>query len=92
VQKIALLTLEPEWEAKMEERSYGFRPGRSCHMAIKEIRRICEEKEQYVLDADIKKYFENIDHEKLLSKMKTYSGMEKQIRKWLKAEIKEGEK
>ena len=45
--------LEPEWEAKFEPHSYGFRPGRSVHDAIGAIFTIISKQPKYVLDADI---------------------------------------
>src|SRR5579862_9751029 len=50
--------LEPEWEARLEANSYGFRPGRSCHDAVAAIFRAITQKAKYVLDADIAKCFE----------------------------------
>jgi RNA-directed DNA polymerase len=52
------LALEPEWEAKFEPNSYGFRPGRSCHDAIGAIFLGLHAKAKYVLDADIEKCFD----------------------------------
>ena len=56
LQGLVKLALEPEWEAKFEKNSYGFRPGRSCHDAIESVyQHICH-KSKYALDADIKKW------------------------------------
>jgi RNA-directed DNA polymerase len=57
-QALVKLALEPEWEAKFEAHSYGFRPGRSCHDAIEAIFTSLHDKAKYVLDADIAKCFE----------------------------------
>ena len=51
------MALEPEWEAKFEPNSYGFRPGRSPHDAIGAIFLAIKTKGKYVLDADIAKCF-----------------------------------
>ena len=53
-QALAKMALEPEWEAKFEPNSYGFRPGRSCHDAREAIFNAIRSKPKYVLDADIK--------------------------------------
>src|SRR5215468_2102249 len=53
-QAVGKLALEPEWEAKFEPNSYGFRPGRSCHDAIEAIYQDIKHKAKYVYDADIK--------------------------------------
>jgi retron-type reverse transcriptase len=58
-QMLVKLALEPEWEAKFEPNSYGFRPGRSCHDAIEAIFKSIFRKDKYVLDADIKGCFDH---------------------------------
>ena len=57
-QALALLALEPEWEAHFEPHSYGFRPGRSTHDAIEAIFQATCRKPKFVLDADIAKCFD----------------------------------
>ena len=89
-QMLAKLALEPEWEAKFEPNSYGFRPGRSYHDAIASIFLSLRGKTRYVLDANIHKCFDEIDHEKLLLKLGTFDQMESQIKAWLKADIMVG--
>lgn len=89
-QMLAKIALEPEWEAKFEPNSYGFRPGRSCHDAIQSLFLSLRGKTRYVLDADIEKCFDRIDHNKLLQKLSTFGLMERQIKAWLKADIMTG--
>lgn len=55
LQALVKMALEPEWEAKFEPNSYGFRPGRSPHDAIGAIFAAIKSKAKYVLDADIAK-------------------------------------
>jgi RNA-directed DNA polymerase len=83
-QHLAKLTLEPEWEARFEPNSYGFRPGRSCHDAIEAIFNAIKQKAKYVLDTDLKGAFDNINHQKLLDKLKTYPALKRTIQAWLK--------
>jgi RNA-directed DNA polymerase len=66
VQAAAKRVLEPIFEAKFMECSYGFRPGRSAHMALTKIRKDLEDGFRYVIDADLKSYFDTIPHEKLI--------------------------
>jgi RNA-directed DNA polymerase len=57
--------LEPEWEARLEPRSYGFRPGRGCHDAIEAIFQVSKgvsPRRRWVLDADLAAAFDRIDH------------------------------
>lgn len=84
-QALAKLAREPEWEAKFEAKSYGFRPGRSCQDAIGAIYLSIKSKSKFVVDADIKGCFDNINQEKLLQKRSTYPKMRKSIKAWLKA-------
>jgi RNA-directed DNA polymerase len=89
-QALAKLALEPEWEAKFEPSSYGFRPGRSCHDAIEDIFGEIKQKPKYALDADIAKCFDKINHQALLDKLKTMPSMRRAIRAWLKAGVIDG--
>lgn len=89
-QALVKLALEPEWEAKFESGSYGFRPGRSCHDAMEKIfLSLHHGTPKYVYDADIRKCFDRIDHDALLEKLNTFPIMKKQIRAWLKAGVME---
>jgi RNA-directed DNA polymerase len=85
LQALVKLALEPEWEAKFEPNNYGFRPGRSGHDAIGAIFDSIRYKAKYVLDADIAKCFDRIDHKALLSKIHTYPTLSRQLKTWLKA-------
>ena len=84
-QTLCKLTLEPEWEAKFDPNSYGFRPGRSAHDAIGAIFIAIRQGTKYVLDADISKCFDKINHDKLLQKVNTYPSIRRQLKSWLKA-------
>jgi len=84
-QSLLKLALEPEWEAKFEPNSYGFRPGRSCHDAGGAIYVAINKKPKYVLDADIAKCFDRINHEVLLQKLNTTPAIARQVRAWLKS-------
>lgn len=88
-QFLVLMVLEPQWEAKFEPNSYGFRPGRSCHDAIEAIFIAINQKPKFFLDADIQGCFNDINHDVLLSKLETFSLIEKQIKSWLKAGVLE---
>jgi RNA-directed DNA polymerase len=85
LQALVKMALEPEWEARFEPNSYGFRPGRSCHDAIEAIYKSIHCKSKFVLDADIAKCFDRINHEALLIKLNTFPTICRQIRAWLKA-------
>jgi len=81
--------LEPEWEARFEPRSYGFRPGRGCHDAIEAIFITLAGRNPqrvWILDADLAAAFDRIDHDRLLTAIGSFParGM---IRDWLKAGV-----
>ncbi len=88
-QCLVKLVLEPQWEARFEANSYGFRPGRSTHDAIAAIFNIISKQPKYVLDADIANCFNNINHTVLLEKLHTYPAMRRVIKAWLKAGVLE---
>jgi RNA-directed DNA polymerase len=86
-QALAKLALEPQWEARFEPDSYGFRPGRSCHDAIEALFKHVVFAPKYVLDADIKGGFDNIDATALLAKLDTIPLLRRAIRAWLHAGV-----
>lgn len=86
-QALVKSALEPEWEAKFEPNSYGFRPGRSCHDAIGSIFNAIKSKSKYVLDADISKCFDRINHNYLLTKVNTFPKARRQLKAWLKTGV-----
>ena len=90
LQALVKLALEPEWEARFEPNSYGFRPGRSCHDAVQAIFNAIRYKAKYVLDADIAKCFDKINHGELLKKLNTFPSLKRQIGAWLKSGVMDG--
>jgi RNA-directed DNA polymerase len=86
--------LEPEWEARFEPRSYGFRPGRGCHDAIAAIYQTCKgpmARRVWALDADLAAAFDRIDHDHLLAAIGSFPARDL-IRDWLKAGVFEAGK
>ena len=92
VQMATLLILEPIFEADFEDCSYGFRPGRSAHQALEEIRGQVKAGYQAVYDADLKGYFDSIPHDKLQAcvRMRVVDrSVLKLIRMWLETPVVE---
>jgi RNA-directed DNA polymerase len=85
--------LEPEWEARFEPRSYGFRPGRGCHDAIESLYNTLRWKSRrvWILDADLAGAFDKISHGHLLEMLGGFPARE-MIAGWLKAGIFEAGK
>ena len=86
-QALVKAALEPQWEWKFEPNSYGFRPGRGAHDAVEAIFNQIRYKAKFVLDADISKCFDKINHEKLLTKIDTFPKIRRQVRAWLKSDV-----
>jgi RNA-directed DNA polymerase len=85
MQAVVKNALEPEWEAVFEDNSYGFRPGRSCQDAIEQsFMRLQKGRDKWVLEADIKGFFDNIAHESILNNIGNFPQKEL-IKGWLKA-------
>lgn len=89
-QALVKLALEPEWEAKFEPHSYGFRPERSAQDAIRVILQAIEHQPCFVLDADIKAAFDHVNQTALLEKLHTYPALQQAISAWLTAGVMEG--
>ncbi|MEA5451903.1 group II intron reverse transcriptase/maturase [Leptolyngbya sp. CCNP1308] len=88
-QALLKLALEPEWEARFEPNSYGFRPGRSAHDAIEAIFNCIRMTPKYVLDADISQCFDRISHQALLQELNAPPLIRRQVRAWLKGGVME---
>jgi RNA-directed DNA polymerase len=89
LQACVVNALEPEWEARFEPRSYGFRPGRSCQDAIQAIYLTCRgprAKRVWALDADLAGAFDHIDHSHLLGLLGTFPARG-QVAQWLRAGV-----
>jgi RNA-directed DNA polymerase len=80
--------LEPEWEARFEPRSYGFRPGRGCADAIAALFTTLKGKSKrvWIVDADLSAAFDRIDHSRLLAALGSFPARDR-IAGWLKAGV-----
>ncbi len=87
LQAVVKAALEPEWEAVFERNSFGFRPGRSAHDAIRQIKLSIQGKAKYVLDADYANCFGRIDHKALLNKLNMLGKVRQQVKAWLKSGV-----
>ncbi len=88
MQAVVKAALEPEWEARFEANSYGFRPGRRTMDAIEALWTTLSQtgSSRWIFDADISGCFDNIDHGPLLAKLPVFTAT---IRRWLKAGVVE---
>ena len=91
LQALAVSALEPEWEARFEPRSYGFRPGRSCHDAIVAIHTSASRQDArrlWALDADLEAAFDLLSHDHILRPLGTFPARGL-VRQWLRAGVME---
>jgi RNA-directed DNA polymerase len=89
LQALAAAALEPEWEARFEPKSYGFRPGRGCHDAIVAIHTTASRKDArrlWVLDADLEAAFDRLSHDHILASLGTFPARGL-VRRWLEAGV-----
>jgi RNA-directed DNA polymerase len=91
VQGVVKTAIEPQFEAIFEPNSYGFRPAHSTHDAIGDIYQSLKQKHKWVLDADIKGCFDNIDHNHVLNLIDGKTA-KSTIKQWLKSGIMENQK
>lgn len=93
VQTAVVNVIEPIFERDFAEHSYGFRPGRSCRDALRRVDQLLKEGYTYVVDADLKGYFDSIPHDRLMTLLKTKiadGSLLSLIESFLKAGILEG--
>ena len=89
LQAVTVSALEPEWEARFESRSYGFRPGRGCHDAIQAVfitARGARCQRPWVLDADLAAAFDNLAHDHLLATLGTFPARA-MVEMWLRSGV-----
>jgi RNA-directed DNA polymerase len=70
VQTALKMVIEPIFEVQFRPGSYGFRPGRSCKDALREVDRLLKDGHAFVVDADLQSYFDTIPHERLMALMR----------------------
>jgi len=92
VQMAAVLIIEPIFEADFKDTSFGFRPGRNAHQALRAVRANLVSGRQEVLDADLKGYFDTIPHDKLMKVLEMRiadRSVLALIRRWLQTPMEE---
>jgi RNA-directed DNA polymerase len=92
VQMAAVLVLEPIFEADFMDTSYGFRPGRNAHQALRAVRANIQSGRREVYDADLKGYFDTIPHDKLMKALEMRiadRSVLSLIRQWLRTPVEE---
>jgi RNA-directed DNA polymerase len=67
VQQAVMQVLQSRWDAEFSEHSHGFRPGRSAHQAVAEAQKYIVEGRRWVVDLDLEKFFDRVNHDKLMA-------------------------
>jgi len=70
IQQALLQVLQPDWDRTFSERSYGFRPGRSAQQAVAQAQRYLGMGCSWVVDLDLEKFFDRVNHDKLMSRVR----------------------
>jgi len=94
-QEVLRRLLNPIFEAKFHDHSYGFRPGRSCHQAVEKVLEIGQQGYRHVLDADISGFFDNLSHAAIMRELSDViadGNILGLVEKFLKAGVMEGGK
>ncbi|MBU1568643.1 MAG: group II intron reverse transcriptase/maturase [Proteobacteria bacterium] len=89
IQQAILQVLQSKWDTKFSENSYGFRIGRSAHQAINQAQEYICEGNSYLVDIDLEKFFDEINHDRLMSKLAAQI-KDKRILKLIRAYLQTG--
>jgi RNA-directed DNA polymerase len=69
IQQMVMQVLQRSWDGTFSEHSYGFRPGRSAHQAVEQAQHYQAEGYRWVVDLDLEKFFDRVNHDRLLAKI-----------------------
>jgi group II intron reverse transcriptase/maturase len=90
IQQCVLQVLQPIFDPTFSEHSHGFRPGRRAHDAVREAQRYIQEGRRWVVDVDLEKFFDRVNHDVLMGKLENRIGdrhLLRIIRRYLKAGV-----
>ena len=93
IQQAVMQVLQRRWDQTFSEHSYGFRPGRSAHQAVTKAQQYIAEGYRWVVDLDLEKFFDRVNHDKLMAQLARRIGdkrLLKLIRAFLRAGVLEG--
>ena len=93
IQQAVMQVLQRRWDRTFSEHSYGFRPGRSAHQAVAQAQQHIAAGHRWVVDLDLEKFFDRVNHDKLMAKIAERVGdkrLLKLIRAFLRAGVMEG--
>ena len=94
IQQALLQVLQKDWDSTFSDQSYGFRPRRSAHQAVAQAQEYLKEGYTWVVDVDLEKFFDRVNHDKLMSLIRERVGdrrVLKLIHRFLRSGVMEGE-
>ncbi len=80
IQQLLLQVLQPIFDPTFSEHSHGFRPGRRAHDAVREAQRYIQEGRRWVVDVDLEKFFDRVNHDVLMGKLQNRVGDQRVLR------------
>ena len=89
IQQAVMQVLQGGWDRTFSEHSYGFRPGRSAHQAVEQAQKYIAEGCRWVVDLDLEKFFDRVNHDRLMAKIAERVG-DKRMRKLIRAFLTAG--
>jgi RNA-directed DNA polymerase len=89
IQQAAMQVLQRRWDRTFSEHSFGFRPGRSAHQAVEQAQRYIAEGYRWVVDLDLEKFFDQVNHDRLMAKIAERVG-DKRLLKLIRAFLTAG--
>jgi RNA-directed DNA polymerase len=89
IQQAVMQVLQRRWDRTFSEHSYGFRPGRSAHQAVAQAQKYIAEGYRWVVDLDLEKFFDRVNHDKLMAKIAERVG-DKRLLKLIRAFLTAG--
>ena len=89
IQQAVMQVLQRRWDRTFSEHSYGFRPGRSAHQAVEQAQKYIAEGYRWVVDLDLEKFFDRVNHDRLMAKIAERVG-DKRVLKLIRAFLTAG--
>ncbi|WP_031211877.1 reverse transcriptase domain-containing protein, partial [Marinobacter sp. EN3] len=65
--------IQQDWEPRFHPHSYGFRPGRSAHQAVRYVQHCAREGRNWVVDLDLEAFFDRVNHDRLMARLKRHT-------------------
>jgi group II intron reverse transcriptase/maturase len=91
IQQAIAQVIQAQWEPHFHRHSYGFRPGRSAHQAVRQIQAYAREGQAWVVDLDLEAFFERVNHDRLMKRLQRHTAdraLLRLVNRYLKAGVR----